>query len=64
MRLSWEETHFFKDTTSLNEVSLRSSFAQSVNGYNFIFFGVVRSYSQEIVTFTFLKLNVGDIILS
>lgn len=58
------EADFFEDSASFNEIGLRGCFAQPVNGDHFIFFSIIRSNSEEIVSFGFLKFNVGDIVFS
>ncbi len=56
------EADFFEDSASFNEIGLRGCFAKPMNGDHFIFFGIIRSNSEKIVSFGFLKFNVGYIV--
>lgn len=51
MRFSRIESDPFEDSTALDEVGLRCSLAQPVDGDNFVFLGAVGSHSQEVVSF-------------
>lgn len=63
MRFFWIEAYLFKDAASFDEVGLSCGFAESMNGYNFILFNVVRWDSDKIISFCLLEFNMRNVCL-